>query len=105
MSPAIRFIIGKEPFVRILDEELEFTDIAMRDVDGLRIPRRDLWFQCSGFPRPRIAKPKLRKEVNDRLFGPAIMDSDKHVHVCGIDARVFDKNVKIAVLVENSGVQ
>ena len=37
--------------------------------------------------------------------GPAIMDSDKHVHVCGIDARVFDKNVKIAVLVENSGVQ
>ena len=43
--------------------------------------------------------------MDGRGFGPAILDSDKHVHVRGIDPRVFDEDVKIAVLVENPGVQ
>ena len=44
MTPGIRFVVRKEPFISFLNEEVEFAHIAMRDVDGLRITRGDLRF-------------------------------------------------------------
>jgi hypothetical protein len=43
--------------------------------------------------------------VDGRIFGPAIVDGDKHVHVRGVDSCVLDEDIKIAVLAKNSGIE
>jgi hypothetical protein len=43
--------------------------------------------------------------VDGRILGPAIVDGDKHVHVRGVNSRVIDEYIKIAVLAKHSGIE
>ena len=103
-SPRVGFIFGKKPFVGFLDKELKSTQLVMDHVDRLRIARGDAGPLRIDLPRPRIAKPYLWQKVQRGLLWSAVPDGYKNVDRCRIDPRVLDENVKIAVLVEDPGI-
>ena len=56
-------------------------------------------------PRPGVAKPQLRQDVDRRFLGPAIVNADAHEHVLGAGLRVFDEDVEVAVVIEDARVE
>ena len=57
------------------------------------------------FPRPRVAKPKLRQQMDCRRFRPAIVDGHAHQNIVGRGLGVFHENVEVAVVVKNARVE
>ncbi len=57
-----------------------------------------------GSPRPNVAKPELRHNVQASFFRAAIDDGDLHQHVVRVGFGVFDENVEVAVVVEDAGI-
>ncbi len=55
-------------------------------------------------PRPDVARPQMRQDVQRRRVGPAIVDDDAHQDVVGVGLGVVDRDVEIALLVEQAGV-
>src|ERR1700684_4692691 len=56
-------------------------------------------------PRPGIAEPECRQQMQGGWFRPAIDRVDSDAHVLGSGLGVFDEDVKVAVLVKNAGVE
>src|SRR4051812_24405463 len=55
-------------------------------------------------PRPGVAKPKRRKQVQRRWLRSAVLDADLNKHIVRGGLGVFDEDVEIAVVIENAGV-
>ena len=55
-------------------------------------------------PRPGVAKPKMRQDVDGRGFRPAIVNGDAHQNVIWRGLGVFDKDVEVTVVVKNARV-
>ena len=51
-------------------------------------------------PRPGVAKPEHRKQVQRRGFRSTVYDSDAYKNILGRSLSVFNIHVKIAVIVE-----
>src|SRR6478736_2848990 len=56
-------------------------------------------------PRPAIAKPQRRQQMQLRRFRPAIMDADLDEDVLGRFLGVFHEHVEVAILVKDAGLQ
>src|SRR5216684_2723598 len=56
-------------------------------------------------PRPGIAKPQGRQQVQLSALRPAIYRGDANQDIFDIGLRVFHKYVKVAVLLEHSGIE
>src|SRR6266700_2114402 len=56
-------------------------------------------------PRPRIAEPKSRQEMERSRVRPAIYGGDFDQKIIDVRFGVFDKNIEIPILVEYAGVQ
>ncbi len=56
-------------------------------------------------PRPGVAEPERRQQVQGRGVRPAVVRRDEHQDVVGRRLRVFDLDVEVAVIVEDPGVE
>ena len=56
-------------------------------------------------PRPRVAEPQRRQDVQSGRFRPAVVDGDADEHVLRAVLRVLDEHVEVAVVVEDAGVE
>ena len=56
-------------------------------------------------PRPRVAKPQRRQQVQRRRIRPAVVGGDAHQNVVVRDLGVLDDDVEVAVVVEDAGVE
>ena len=74
-----------------------------RDSAGVHVPERRP--RPVGPPRPHIAKPDGRQQVQRRRIGPAVVDRDSHEHVFGRRLGVFHEHVEVAVVIEDPGVE
>src|SRR6266480_6721016 len=64
---------------------------------------RSYAFICAS-PRPLVAKPGGRQQVQRRYFRPAIGHSDSDKNVVRRCVRVFGEDVEVAVLVKHAGI-
>ena len=55
-------------------------------------------------PRPGVAEPERRQQVQRRRLGPAVGDGDADQDVVGRRLRVLGEDVEVAVVVEDAGV-
>src|SRR5262245_33010842 len=62
------------------------------------------WADRLRLPRPRVAEPERRQQMQRRGVRSSIGDRDANQQVVGGRLRVFDDDVEVAVLVEDSGV-
>ena len=65
--------------------------------------RRTGFFVVS--PRPGIAEPERREQMDRGRFRTAVMNGDLDQNVFGIGLGVFDKHIEVAVVVEDAGVE
>ena len=56
-------------------------------------------------PGPRIAKPKVRQDVERRGLGPAVVRRDPDRQVLRIGFGVLDEDVEVAIVVEDAGIE
>ena len=56
-------------------------------------------------PRPPVAEPQVRQEVQRRGFRPAIEGFDADADVLGASLRILHENIEVAVFVERAGVE
>src|SRR5438132_2998789 len=56
-------------------------------------------------PRPDIAKPEVRKDMERCRFRAAVAGLDAHANVFRVDLGVLDDDIEIAVFVEHTGVE
>ena len=59
----------------------------------------------AGVPRPLIPKPESRQDLQIRRFGAAIVNADLDQDVFASGLRILDKDVEVAVLVEDARVE
>src|ERR1700688_1406752 len=62
------------------------------------------WFWRLSGPAPGVAKPELRQDIDGCDFGAAIVDAHAHQQVVRRRLRVFDGDIKVAVVIEYAGV-
>src|SRR5262245_11636715 len=66
----------------------------------------DLWLSSGWIgPAPGVAKPHGRDQVQFGIFWSAIEGFDANANVLRASLGVFDKNVKVAVIVEDAGIE
>ena len=64
----------------------------------------DLGLGLEGAPRPAIAKPQLRQQVQFSRLGTAIVNGYLHQDVVGGSLEILNENVPIAIFIENPGI-
>ena len=76
------------------------------DADGVLDGRPDREPRAPGarIPRPGVAEPECRQQVQRRRFGPAIGQGDANQDVIGRVLHVFGEDVEITVIVEQAAV-
>ena len=55
-------------------------------------------------PRPLVAKPQLRQQMQRRALAPAVGGGDAHEHVVDVALRVLHHDVEVRVVREDAGV-
>src|SRR5690349_19185723 len=78
--------------------ELNYSRIA----NIICLPKTRSW--CIFLPRPRVAKPDGRQQMQVGCFGSTVGHVDADKNVFGRSLRVFDLDVEVSVLVEYAGV-
>src|SRR5262249_50611185 len=78
---------------------------AQNGVPAVRATR-DLWLSPGWIgPAPGVAKPHGRDQVQLGIFWTAIEGFDANANVFRACLGVLDKNVKVAVIVEDAGIE
>src|SRR6516165_11048034 len=65
----------------------------------------ETWFLFLATPRPGIAKPEGWQHMDLGRLRPPVADRDPDQDVLRASLGVFDEDVKVAVLVEDAGVE
>src|SRR5262249_40901369 len=56
-------------------------------------------------PRPRVAEPQVRQDVQGRRVGTAVERLDLDDEVLRVDFRILDEDVEVAIIVENARIE
>ncbi len=75
----------------------------MRGADG-PIRLAQVWLRRPGFPRPGVAKPERREQLEPGGFRPAVVDGDPDQDVVRTFFGVLEEDVEVPVVVEDAGV-
>src|SRR5207237_7831175 len=113
----IRFVLGEERAraARKFEDvgaEVGFVEEA-GEGGGVRVVGQQTVFTSDddrrlvllGSPRPRVAVPEVRDEVNRRALGPAIVRGDAEDGRLLIFLRDLDLDVEVTIVVEDAGVE
>src|SRR5262249_44592663 len=102
------FVLGEQQIGRCLTKEpamaviviTELNDRSVASISG-SVKLRTL---AVVIPRPGVAKPYRRQQLELRRFGAAICRAYADEYVFGSRLGVFDDDIEITILVEYSGV-
>ena len=103
-SPLIGFVVAEQQRRRAFADHAHRRQIGMADEDRLGAVGLQTGLDRNRGPRPDVSRPELRQDMQRRARGAAIMRRDPEQNVVGRDFRIFDLDVEIAVVVEDSGV-
>ncbi len=104
-AAGVGLVVAKQQFVRALAEDGEAAEHRIGDTDAVGADRRQRRFHRVLFPRPGIAEPDVRQNVQRRVGRPAIGDRHLHQDVVHVGFGVGDLDVEIVVVVEHAGVE
>ena len=105
----VGFVFGEQQFVFVDGVEREGADLGMAGVDGRRTHRAlaklEFGAHGAGLPRPVVAKPQRRQQVQGVRGGGTIGRTDAYEDVFGLTLGVFDGEVEIFVAIEYAGIE
>ena len=90
--------VGQPVSLRVIGDELQLLAALGVELDL----RRTLTVLA---PAPDVAEPELRDQVDLGIFRTAVADLDTDAEVLRPILRVLDKDVEIAVLIEDAGIE
>src|SRR5688500_17340339 len=73
--------------------------------DGIGTVPKHSGFVRMVTPRPGIAEPDLRYNVNNRFFRAPVVNGDTYKQIVWRALRILHKYVEISVVIENTGVE
>src|ERR1043166_5793375 len=79
----IRFVVAEEQLAWLVAMQPKLAEFGMRHGNRAVIRRREFGFAIAAFPRPGVAKPELRQQMNRGVLRPAIVNRDAHENVVG----------------------
>jgi hypothetical protein len=101
----VAVVVAEQQLRRALANEAHRRQVRVHCQDlGVAVPAQN-GFHGSRLPRPIVARPKLRQEVQRRRLASAIGGDDLHQDIVGRGLRVGDLDVEIPVAVEDAGVE
>ena len=87
------------------DHQLEVAEQRVRDGDGALGRRGELGCRGAEIPRPRVAEPERRQQVQRVRLGPGVGDVDRHQQIGRVGLRVVDLDDPVPVVVERTRVE
>src|SRR6185437_11124475 len=100
----VGLIVAKKIILRFVRVEIPFSEIPMLQHDMPFIGGHHPWFVFIGAPAPGISEPDGRKDMHGRRILSPVMNGYPDEDILHIRLGIFDKNVEIAVLVEDTRV-
>jgi hypothetical protein len=103
---AVRLVLAEEQVVVAVGGEDETAELVVLGDDRAAVVA-DLQQRSTVVtaPRPRVAEPQRREEVEGRLVGPGVADPDLEDEVVGRRLGDVDGDLEVAVVVEDTGVE
>ena len=111
----IGFILGKQegrkaPVLRGTHGKEKFSQCFVRRLQQVRVlvpsnPRLERAPFMRATPRPGVAKPNRRQQMQRCCFGPAIGRGDANQNVVRRVFGIFSEDVEVSAIVENSSVR
>mmetsp|Transcript_122492 Transcript_122492/g.305914 ORF Transcript_122492/g.305914 Transcript_122492/m.305914 type:complete len:218 (-) Transcript_122492:422-1075(-) len=102
----VRLIVTEQQISSTVHVEVHLPKLGMCKLHAVAVGARNDWtlspLLCPG---PCVAEENLREEVDLGSLRAAIVHRDLHVDVIDTFASVLDKNIKVAVVVEDARVQ
>ena len=95
-SPGIRLIVAEQQLrlVGAIQHVVSKFSVLCHNCAALTERQFRLW--CVWFPRPGVAKPELRQQMNRCFLWPAIVDGHPHEQIFRRGFGVFHKYIKVA---------
>ncbi len=102
----IRFVFAKQNLVRVIEVIVELAVLTVVDLDDAvaHAVHHRFVVEIRVAPRPGVAEGNGRQNRNRRVFRPPIMHRHAHHEVFLIGLGVFDVDVEVLVVVEDSCV-
>ncbi len=109
-TPEVALVIaeqqrGRRPRRSRLGVEPEDAQLRVLGADRSRGRRQRRPRLARAPPRPGVAEPELRQQVERRRLGAAVVDGDPEEDVLRRRLGVLDEDVEVAVVVEDAGVE
>ena len=89
----------------VLDLKESLAHFRVRRRDDVARCRRQAGRRTVRGPRPGVAEPERRQDVNGRRVRSAVLDRDLDEDVFGRGLGVFDEHVEVAVLIEHARIE
>ena len=105
----VRLVLGEEQLRRALGVEEALAEARLRGADhevaGAGGELSQARARRIASPRPGIAEPKRREQVERCLLRAAIVHADLDQEVFWAGLRVLDEHIEVAILIEDTGVE
>ncbi len=101
----IRFVVTKQNLRLAVTSQRVISQFRMLRGNRAALTKGQLRLLRIRLPRPGVAKPQLRQQMNRRRFRPAIVNRHPHQNLFRPGFRVFDKHIEVAVVVEDAGIE
>src|ERR1700756_2107219 len=101
----IRFVFSKEQFLRAFALQRILANPRVRSVNHLSIDLTQDGLGLALAPRPCISEPERREYIDLCGLRTAIVDGDFDEGVFRISFGIFNKDIEVSIVIENSGVE
>src|SRR5262249_22050383 len=103
-SSEIRLVIAEQQAIRVLETDEKRAERRMPSEDDAIPLILQRWFLRASRPAPDVSEPGLRRDMDGSRFGAAVMDRHPHKDVIHLRLGIFDLDIKVSVIVENTGL-
>ncbi len=101
----VGFVLGKEQLRLALAGQRVFGEIHMRRFDDARPHTGERGLPIVQTPRPGVAKPDRRQQMQPCRLRASIVRGDPDEQVIGFRLGVFHEHIEVPVVVENAGIE
>jgi hypothetical protein len=101
----IGLVLGEEQIARTLTGEEPLAQLGIRGGDRTGSRLSEHRSRRIAAPRPGVAEPQRRQQVQVGFFRTAIVHGDLNQEIFRRGLGVFDEHVEVAVLAEDAGVE
>ncbi len=100
----VRVVVAEQQARLAFEARAHRREVGDVDADLARAVAVEPRLGPARVPRPCVARPQLRQQVQRRGRVAAIDGGDAHQDVIGVGLRVLDGDVEVAIVVEDAGV-